>query len=328
MNLNQLRYFLTIVKTRSFSDAAYDLFISQSSISKQIKSLEDELGVTLFDRTSYQRFLTPAGKIFLRYAEAVLSLHGDLLIELEPFRSDFHGTLRIGSIPILSSYGIGENLARFQAACDEGLINFDMQEGSQFDVMRALHNSEVDLALVRTDHVHNLKDYLVLPYAIDELVAVCDKRHSLARRKRVSLAELSRYPLYLIGKKSTLHHLVVNAFERQGVPLPPINETSRHKILLELLPGSQVVSILPQRLIDLKNHPSLTTILLDKEILSHVSLIRLKEHKSNKITEIFWEFWRQNCTMSQKEAARRLHRHKSCGHRGEHRLKSQGERKI
>lgn len=52
MDMNQVRYFLAIVKTKSFSEAAYELFISQSSISKQIKSLENELGVVLFERGS------------------------------------------------------------------------------------------------------------------------------------------------------------------------------------------------------------------------------------------------------------------------------------
>ena len=55
MDMNQVRYFLAIVKTKSFSEAAYELFISQSSISKQIKSLENELGVVLFERGSTER---------------------------------------------------------------------------------------------------------------------------------------------------------------------------------------------------------------------------------------------------------------------------------
>ena len=80
MNLNQLKYFLAIVKTGSFSNAADDMYISQSSMSKQIKALETELGVDLFKREHSKVYLTEIGAEFAKYAEMTIKQHNDMLL--------------------------------------------------------------------------------------------------------------------------------------------------------------------------------------------------------------------------------------------------------
>lgn len=85
MNLNQLKYFLAIVKTGSFSNAADDMYISQSSMSKQIKALETELGVDLFKREHSKVYLTEIGAEFAKYAEMTIKQHNDMLLYLDEF---------------------------------------------------------------------------------------------------------------------------------------------------------------------------------------------------------------------------------------------------
>lgn len=301
MNINQIRYFLAIVKSKSFSEAAYDLFISQSSISKQIKSLEDELGVTLFKRCSYERSLTAAGEIYLKYALAMNNLHQNLMLELEQYKDSLSGTLRIGSIPVVSSYGISEYLAAFQNIYKNTPINFDIHETTQFDVLKELNSQEIDLALLRIDNITNLKDYDILLYSVDELVMICDKHHPLSKQAHVSLKDIAKYPLYLLSKKSTLNSLVANAFEKENIPYQQGGETSRHKILLDILSNSQNVSILPKALLDAKIYTELCYVPLESPIYSKVAIIRLKNHKYNKMTNTFWNFWRKHCTISEAQ---------------------------
>ena len=297
INFNQPQYFMAVAKTKSFPEVAYDLFVSQSSISKQIKSLEDDLGVILFDRSNYHRFFTPAGQVFMRHAESMMPLQRDMLLAMEPFREDCSGILRIGSIPVVSIYGIGERLANFQHIYRERKIDFDMHEGNQYDVLRELNNGVIDLAIVRLENIANLKDYDTLLYAVDEFVLVCAKRHPLAKHRRVSLDVVAQYPLYLIEKKSKLSYLVIRTFEKENIPLPEVGTTSRHKILLELLGRTENVSILPKALVDLKNYPLVATIDLEKPFYSQVALIRRKGKKYNKITRAFWDFWQSHYTM-------------------------------
>lgn len=85
MNFDQLKYFLTIVKTGSFSEAADEMFISQSSMSKQIKALEHELGIDLFKREHSKIYLTSAGKKFLDYAQNAIKDHNDIRLYLDEF---------------------------------------------------------------------------------------------------------------------------------------------------------------------------------------------------------------------------------------------------
>ena len=300
MDMNQVRYFLAIVKTKSFSEAAYELFISQSSISKQIKSLENELGVVLFERGSTERTLTPAGYTFLKYAKSILSFHNNMLLELEQHKDDLSGTLRIGSIPIVSSYNVGKNLATFQSFCKGATINFDMHETTQFDVLKELHNKDIDLALVRIDEMPNLEDYDTLLYTIDEMVLVCNKKHPLSQKTEVSLKEISKFPLYLLGKKSTLNYLAIHPFEEINVKVRLVGETSRHKILLQILTNSQNVSILPKALVDLRTYKQLCIVPLEIKIYSKVAMIRLKNREYNRLTRSFWDFWCHNCSITTK----------------------------
>lgn len=105
MNLNQLKYFLAIVKTGSFSNAADDMYISQSSMSKQIKALETELGVDLFKREHSKVYLTEIGAEFAKYAEMTIKQHNDMLLYLDEFATKKSNTIRFGSIPVVSSLG-------------------------------------------------------------------------------------------------------------------------------------------------------------------------------------------------------------------------------
>lgn len=93
MNLNQLKYFLAIVKTGSFSNAADDMYISQSSMSKQIKALETELGVDLFKREHSKVYLTEIGAEFAKYAEMTIKQHNDMLLYLDEFATKKSNTI-------------------------------------------------------------------------------------------------------------------------------------------------------------------------------------------------------------------------------------------
>ncbi|MHB1451186.1 MAG: LysR family transcriptional regulator [Coriobacteriia bacterium] len=83
MNFAQLQYFLAVAREGKFSTAAESSYVSQSSLSKQIKSLEEELGVDLFIRSSKGATLTPAGEVFLEFATKSYRRYEDLLVRLE-----------------------------------------------------------------------------------------------------------------------------------------------------------------------------------------------------------------------------------------------------
>ena len=98
MNLNQIRYFVAAAETRSFTKAAAQYYISQTAVTQQIQALEELLGVALFDRTSRPISLTPAGKIFLIDAKAILERINHSMNRVQEASVGFVGNLRIGYI--------------------------------------------------------------------------------------------------------------------------------------------------------------------------------------------------------------------------------------
>ncbi|MEG0797946.1 MAG: LysR family transcriptional regulator [Acidaminococcaceae bacterium] len=296
MNINQLNYFIAIVKTQSFSTAAYDLFLSQSSISKQIKALEEELGCSLFKREHSKIFLSEAGMKFLEYAQPALEEYQNMLLTLESYQAVKQVTVRLGSIPIVSSYGVANQIATFTTVHREKNIYFDLHENNQFSVIKELLDDIIDIALVRLESLTSLKDYDVIPYVIDNIVLVCHKANPLANKSVVTPEELSGYPMLLLDTHSALHKIVINDFAKRNLELKIQCVSSRHRVLLEILSTNSAIAMLPSRLVDFQLYPNLVTVPLADSLQSCVALIKLKHKKLNKITKEFWNYWQKECS--------------------------------
>ena len=297
MNFDQLKYFLTIVKTGSFSEAADEMFISQSSMSKQIKALERELGIDLFKREHSKVYLTSAGQKFVKYAENAIKEHNDMRLYLDEFVKKSSKTIRIGSIPVVSSYGVSEKIAEFTTTYTSDVnVIIDMHEGNQDDVLKELEENKIDMALIRTEFLENIDELEQIPYLDDSFVLVCSKNHPLAKKKEVSLKEAARYPLSLLSPCSRLHTIVVKAMEKEGLTVNVNCLTTRHKILLEIVQKSDSISILPDSLVDTKIFPNVITIDLKEHLHSSVALVRKKDQRINAIAKDFWNFWQKHCS--------------------------------
>ena len=297
MNFDQLKYFLTIVKTGSFSEAADEMFISQSSMSKQIKALERELGIDLFKREHSKVYLTSAGQKFVKYAENTIKEHNDMRLYLDEFVKKSSKTIRIGSIPVVSSYGVSEKIADFTTSYSSDVnVIIDMHEGSQDDVLKELEENKIDMALVRTEFLENIDELEMVPYLDDNFVLVCSKNHPLSQKKEVSLKEAAKYPLSLLSPSSRLYTIVVKAMEKEDLSVNVNCLTTRHKILLEIVQKSDSISILPDSLVDTKIFPNVMTIDLKEDLHSSVALVRKKEQRINAIAKDFWNFWQNHCS--------------------------------
>lgn len=296
MNFDQLKYFLTIVKTGSFSEAADEMFISQSSMSKQIKALERELGIDLFKREHSKVYLTSAGQKFVKYAENTIKEHNDMRLYLDEFVKKSSKTIRIGSIPVVSSYGVSEKIAEFTTSYTSDVnVIIDMHEGNQDDVVKELEENKIDMALIRTEFLENIDELEQIPYLDDSFVLVCSKNHPLANKKEVALKEAAKYPLSLLSPSSRLYTIVVKAMEQEGLDVKVNCLTTRHKILLEIVQKSDIISILPDSLVDTKLFPNVITIDLKEHLHSSVALVRKKDQRINAIAKDFWNYWQKHC---------------------------------
>lgn len=294
MNLNQLKYFLAIVKTGSFSTAADDMYISQSSMSKQIKSLETELGIELFKREHSKVYLSEIGTEFAKYAEITVKQHNDMLLYLDEFATKKSNTIRFGSIPVVSSYGLSGQIADFTNHYIPNVnVVIDMHENNQQRIMKELFEGHIDLALIRTDYLENLNIFDIIPYTKDVFVLVCNKNHPLTAKKMVYPEDLVPYPLSLLDTSSVIYTIITKAFESHGIQKKAKCLTTRHKILMEILQASNDITLLPRSLVDLELFNHLTTVPLAEPLTSNVALIKLKKRRLNKITKDFWTYWQK-----------------------------------
>jgi len=118
MTFDHVDYFLSIVEYKSFSRAADELYLSQSSLSKQIKSLENELGKQLFARQGAQIELTSYGKLFWEFAKKVSREYQNFISQLPQDNTVQMYTLRLGVLPLLFEYNLMGIILKFQMVHD------------------------------------------------------------------------------------------------------------------------------------------------------------------------------------------------------------------
>ena len=116
MTPEQLGCFLAAARENTFLEAAESLHITQSTLSKQIQKLEQELGLALWDRSRRRAVLTPAGAYFLPLAERLFQQHQETRRLMERFRRESAREIQVGALPILTQYGISPQLHRFRGA--------------------------------------------------------------------------------------------------------------------------------------------------------------------------------------------------------------------
>lgn len=301
MNFNQISYFLAILRTGNFSRAAEDSFISQSSMSKQIKALEDELGVEIFRRERSKISLSDAGYEFFSFAEKIEAERLELEDRLKRFSVKHQDTIIIGSIPVVTAYGISRIFAKFQVKMlQQGLnINFDLYSEEQNTVFLALKSNKIDLAFLRPPYLSgDLYESLLI--AVDEFVFICHKDNPLSKNEVLSLSQLKNERIILLTPRSTLYQACTAELGKHGVLSSIVSTTGRHSVILEMVSNKLGVTLLPKRLLNSSTYPDLVSIKLTEPIQTSLVLTKAKNKKFNKVTTKFWEFIKTNYAIDTK----------------------------
>ncbi|MDR1816471.1 MAG: LysR family transcriptional regulator [Clostridiales Family XIII bacterium] len=189
-------YFLAVVDYQSFSQAAFEQNIAQSSLSKHIQGLEDEFHVKLFNRNKHMLSLTEAGTVFAKYAEQLVQEYNTLRNRMDDYAESGKLSLRIISVPVLQMYDMSTLIAQFKNVSPE--IRITLIEAPQPTVINEMNRQNVDLAIVRSNLFPKKDHYEIFPLCEDELTMVCNPRHPLAQRDEISIREISDLPLILL----------------------------------------------------------------------------------------------------------------------------------
>jgi DNA-binding transcriptional LysR family regulator len=190
MELRHLRYFVVVAEEQNVTRAAERLHVSQPPLSRQIRDLEEELGVSLFQRTAKSVALTEAGKIFLNEARAVLLQAEKAVQTVRAVAASERGRLRIGYAPSLTVELLPKALRAFEVKCPG--VRVTLHDLSTEESVQRLNTRKLDVALmVRPSgrRMHGLTFEKLTSYPICCAVGVT---HPLAKKRSVGLAQLSR----------------------------------------------------------------------------------------------------------------------------------------
>lgn len=196
MELRQLRYFVKTAETRNFSHAASCLNIAQSSLSQQIKHLEDELGTQLFIRDSHSLQLTEAGEEILPFALRTIQDAEACVDRINDLRKLLTGTLNIGVTHSFSPI-LTESVISFIKMYPKIKVNIVYKQMNE--LMELLSNRELDfvLAFKPIQTFPNVESHILFQ---NTLSAIVGKNHPLASKEKVSISELEKYDLALPSK--------------------------------------------------------------------------------------------------------------------------------
>ena len=205
LNIAQLKYFLAITENNTFLEAAEEMNISQSSLSKQLNKLEYEIGVELIDRSKRSASLTEAGKIFVNDAKEILKQYQIMLSHMQVFRKN-HNSFIIGSLAFLGQYGLNFKLADFNAANPEFNLTFeDVEEDILLESFRTGKYDVIIGRMLPPDISCECSEKI----ADDELVAVMRKSHPLASKKFINLSEVISMPLFLTKTYTSIYKICI-----------------------------------------------------------------------------------------------------------------------
>lgn len=247
MELNYFKEFAVLAETNNFWEAAERLYMNQSTLSKHIKYMEQELGVPLFCRTTRQVHLTRYGEALLPYAQSIMRTEFEYSTLLMQLQDAEKGVISLGSIPAMAQYRITELLEHFQREYPACRVR--VREADPNELIELLMEQRCELIFTR-EPTKGLEEtspdesrIVRIPYMTDHMVALLPGVHPLAARQELSLRELKEEHFCFIKESSLMYDLCIEACQAAGF-IPQIAFTShRFENIFDMVSSGSYVAL-------------------------------------------------------------------------------------
>ena len=241
MDLRNLNTFIQVAESGSFTKAGEKLGYSQPTISVQIKQLETELGIKLFDRIGHTIRLTEKGHDILRHAQQICQMCQEM--ELESSRqSEPRGTIRLAMGDSLCSTLINSGFARFRSLHPN--ISLKVTAAGTDEMFRLLDHNEADIVCTLDNHVYNT-NYVIAHEEKIGVHFVASSQNPLAAQPVITLEDLSAQPFLLTEKGMSYRRLLDELLARNSIELQPVLEFGHANLICELVEQNIGISFLP-----------------------------------------------------------------------------------
>lgn len=235
MQFETLFEFCAIARTLNFSAAAEQCFVTEAALSRHIKKLEDEIGGSLFYRTTRHVELTPLGKVFLPYARESLTLKSEMDAALAEELHSERTQLTIASIEVVNSYiDLPRLISKFNTVCPNILVNFmtpstplmDLFSNNSCELIFAPELSELENSSFSRIHIRQ-----------DRIIALLPKNHPLTAQKYLTVENLKNEKLILVSNGSPLFNLSMQMCQTHGF---------QPKIVLTMASGNSIRTVVEE----------------------------------------------------------------------------------
>lgn len=283
MDLRILRYFLAICEEKNISKAAESLHIAQPSLSKQIKDLEEELGVTLFIRGHRQITLTEEGYFLRDRAQELIDM-ADQTEKIIQSSKLVQGTLRIGAGQSIAMKRIMK--IAHQISLNHPKINFKFIDDNADNIEKQVNDGSLDFGMIMGDRPLEEFESLILPER-NEFVAILNENHPLAKKDKITPNDLVQYPII-----SSSQTLVSDKFRKWwGELYSKVNHLAESNLAFNaaiLASESNAVQITYDHLVD-KQYLNLTSRPLSPKVTDpNIVIWKKNVHRSN-LANLFLE---------------------------------------
>ena len=207
MEIQQLYYYMELCKQKNFTEAGYACNMTQGALSKQIRKLENELGITLIRRNTRKFELSKEGEIFLSYAKKMTGTYEEMLKNVQKNQE-----IKIGCMPVLAPYHFARLVADFRKEYPD--IKLVIDERNASDIQE--NSDRYDFLILRENMMEDQKKFRFSPLYDDKLCAVLYEKHPLYGRDRLQLKELKDDVFIFPERGSGSYEVFYKSCEKAG----------------------------------------------------------------------------------------------------------------
>lgn len=286
MELRNLISFKTIAETQSFSKAAIALGYAQSTITFQIKQLETELEVPLFDRIGNQIRLTDSGLILLDYTLKILSLTDEAKHAIIQ-NSTPSGMLRIVGISSLCANILPSLIKKYNETFPN--VTISAQTMSKLQVLESVNNGSADIGLYMDFQIPSEYTYTVT-YTENPLCFICSPQNALSSKRSLTLKDLEGVPFIATEPQCSYREVVTNLFKKHNMTPFVRFESENTEVIKRFVQSDIGISFLPEIAVreELANNTLCKLTIADSIPTTYINVIH---HKNQWITPAIREFF-------------------------------------
>lgn len=286
MELRQLQLFLEVAKHKSITKAAEAMHLSQPALSKSIRALEEELGMTLIIRTNKTSDLTDAGRIVLEYSQKMVSVLSEMKTTLNDITNLSRGQIDIGLPPFIGSLFFPRVMAKFHHAFPNIELNITEYGGAR--VVKSVEEGEFELGVAVLPI--NEQQFDVYPIVEEEMKLLVYKDHHLAARQVVDIKELKDEEFIFYHEEFALNQIMRNHFIAAGFEPNILFMSSQWDLMTEMVAANLGITILPQSICNRAFNSDLQVIDLKQPILWRLAVLTKKDRYISNAGRTFIDF--------------------------------------